>query len=144
VILLEGINDLGRGQSGPEAVIQGYKRVVEQLHARRIAVIGATLTPSLRPEASDQSTPAKLRVLSDQFGSLVTNSHRQELNEFIRSSGLFDSVADMEKVTKDPTTGAFYKKFQVGDYLHPNRAGHQAMADALDLSVLLASHRVMN
>jgi lysophospholipase L1-like esterase len=143
VVWLEGINDLGAGQSKPEPIIEGYKRVIARLHARGVKVIGATLTPSIRPEPYDEGTPAAARAFWDKYGNTQTNAYRKEVNQFIRTSGLFDSVADMEKVTEDPSTGAFYRHFQDGDYLHPNRAGHQAMAEAVDLNALVsprASH----
>jgi lysophospholipase L1-like esterase len=136
VVWLEGINDLGSGQSKPEPIIQAYKQVVARLHARGIKVIGATVTSSLRPEPYDDSMPAASRTLLDKYGNARTNLYRKQVDEFIRTSGLFDSVADMEKATEDPATGALYKQFQGGDYLHPNRPGHQAMATVVDLKVL--------
>jgi lysophospholipase L1-like esterase len=136
VVLLAGINDLGAGQSRPEPITEGYRQVVTRLHARGITVVGATVTSSLRPEPYDDSIPAVARTEMDKYGNARTNSYRQQVDEFIRTSGLFDSVADMEKATEDPATGALYKQFQEGDYLHPNRAGHQAMAAVVDLQAL--------
>ena len=99
-------------------------------------MIGATLTSSLWPEPNYDNALSG-PVLTALYGKPQTNAYRQELNDFIRKSGTFDSVADMAPATTDPATGALYKNFQGGDYLHPNRAGHQAMAAAIDLSAVM-------
>ena len=46
VIWLEGVNDLGACLVSADQVVQGYKDVVERLHAKWIKVIGATLVSS--------------------------------------------------------------------------------------------------
>jgi hypothetical protein len=61
----------------------------------------------------------------------------KKLNIFILNSGLFDGVIDMSSATESPQTGALYEGMHVGDYLHPNRAGHQAMAEAIDINHLM-------
>jgi lysophospholipase L1-like esterase len=64
------------------------------------------------------------------------------LNAFIRTSGIFDQVAPTEAAVLDPTTGAMRAEFMPqstsgpGDALHPNRAGYDAMAGAIDLTML--------
>jgi lysophospholipase L1-like esterase len=137
VILLEGINDLGAGRSKPEPIIDGYKQVIERLHAKGIGVIGATLTSSVWPEPNYDNAPITSAGMAAAYGNPQTNDYRKQLNEFIRDSGVFDGAVDMAQATDDPATGALYKNFQVGDYLHPNRAGHWAMASAVDLDALM-------
>ena len=68
---------------------------------------------------------------------------RKTINDFIRTSGLFDAVADFDGATVDAGTGALKAPFQpnsttggAGDKLHPNRAGYQAMANAIDVRLL--------
>jgi lysophospholipase L1-like esterase len=136
VIWLEGINDLGTGQLPPEPIMEAYRQVVGRLHTRGVAVMGATLTSSLWPEPNYDNALAG-PVLAALYGKPQTNAYRLQLNDFIRKSGTFDGVADMASVTDDPATGALFKNFQNGDYLHPNRAGHQAMAGAIDLRNLI-------
>ena len=65
------------------------------------------------------------------------------LNDFIRTSGLFDGVADFDKATLDPQTGSLRSEFVPesttggpGDKLHPNRTGYLAMGMAIDLDLL--------
>jgi len=140
VIWLEGINDLGYGQNTPEAVIEGYKDVLKRLHQRGVLVIGATVTSSLWPEPNydrvQKTHPKALVELLPKYGNPQVNRYREQINEFIRTSGAFDGVADMAAITEDPATGALYSDFQSGDYLHLNRAGHHAMASAVDITVL--------
>lgn len=130
VIWLEGITDLTSGVSA-EAVIDGLRRGVARMRARArgLRVIGATITSSV-----GAAGPA---------GSADVEARRQVVNAFIRSGGLFDAVADFDGATADPPTGALRAAFQpgsttggAGDRLHPNRAGHQAMAEAIDIGVL--------
>ncbi|MDE3197455.1 MAG: lysophospholipase, partial [Acidobacteriota bacterium] len=128
VIWLEGINDLGAGSSA-EDIVAGMRRGVERLHEHHIKVIGATIISALT------STPTQ--------GTPEVDAKRQTINRFIRTGGVFDGVADFDAATLDAKTGALKAEFQPGsstggpgDRLHPNRAGYQAMARAIDLSLL--------
>jgi lysophospholipase L1-like esterase len=145
VIWLEGVNDLGAGQIEPEPLMAGYRNVVERLHERSVAAIGVTVLPSLWPEPSydriNQTAPKLLAELLPKFGGVRVDARRRRVNEFIRYSGLFDSVIDMAAAMENPETGALYEHFQIGDYLHPNRAGRIAMARAVELSTLKTKYR---
>jgi lysophospholipase L1-like esterase len=60
-------------------------------------------------------------------------STRQALNDFIRTGGVFDAVVDFDKVIRDPADPLKMRAdFDCGDHLHPNDAGYQAMANAVD------------
>jgi lysophospholipase L1-like esterase len=132
VVWLEGINDLGANHPVLD-IIAGYQNVVFRLHNAGIkVVIGCTLTSALLNTGAD--------------GGPVADAGRKQLNIFIRTSGLFNSVADFDAATFDPSTGGMQPEFVpnssvggAGDNLHPNRAGYQAMANAIDLG-LLAPH----
>jgi len=128
IVWFEGINDLSSGTSA-ETVIEGLEDGVKRMRGRNLRVIGATITPSLGA-ASPAGTPD-------------VAARRQIVNSFIRTSGLFDGVADFDRATSDPKTGALGTEFQpnstiggAGDRLHPNRAGYMAMAAAVDLALL--------
>jgi lysophospholipase L1-like esterase len=127
VIWLEGINDLSSGAS-VETILAGLEEVVARLRAHRgaLRIVGATITPSLGATSAS--------------GTHEIDTKRKAVNDFIRTGGLFDAVADFDAATRDPDTGGLRAAFQpnstiggAGDRLHPNRAGYQAMANAIDL-----------
>jgi lysophospholipase L1-like esterase len=138
VVWLEGINDTPAWT--PDMIIPGYQDVVARLHAAGVKVIGATITSALNPTLTDPDRIAP-NVLEDEY--------RKELNQFIRTSGLFDAVADMDAATVNPATGALQPAFlppssiggTVLDWLHPNRAGYQAMANSIDLAIFAPRNR---
>jgi hypothetical protein len=70
------------------------------------------------------------------------------VNAFIRSSDLFDGVADFDAATRDTRTGGLRAELRPnssiggpGDALHPNRAGYLAMGNAVDLGLLATPPR---
>jgi lysophospholipase L1-like esterase len=69
------------------------------------------------------------------------DANRKLLNDFIRTPGLFDGVAEFDQATLDPATGNMKAEFVPNsqltqlpwDYLHPNHAGYNAMGMAVDI-----------
>lgn len=129
LIVLEGINDIGRGFTtlGPreavtaEALIAGYRQIIERAHAHGIKVIGATLTPY---QGAAYASPEGEQV-------------RQAVNRWILTSGAFDGTVDFAAATADKANPlAFDARYNLSDKLHPNDAGYQAMADAIDLKLI--------
>jgi len=126
LMLLEGINDIGRGAVDPketvtaEQIIGGYKQLIDAAHDHGIKVIGCTLTPY---EGANYARPE---------GEAV----REAVNGWIRTSHAFDAVVDFEAATRDPANPKrFRAEFDPGDHLHPNNAGYEAMANAIDLTM---------
>lgn len=121
VILLEGVNDIGFGATADE-IISADQQIIAQAHARGLRIFGATITP---------------------FGGSIVDSPvgeqtRQDVNHWIMTSNAFDGVIDFAAAVADPSKPeAMLPAFDSGDHLHPNDAGCQAMADAVDLSMLL-------
>ena len=146
VVWLEGINDLGGLQSSAAPVIAGYKNVIARLHAHHIAVVGATVTSSYPPGGTvPPNSPlaaAAGPAFAQSYASARTEASRQQLNAFILGQGHYDATADFAAATTDPSTGSLYQRFvpnsegSAGDYLHPNRAGYQAMGLAAAEAVL--------
>jgi lysophospholipase L1-like esterase len=131
VIWLEGINDLGGGAATVDALTSAFRQGVERLKARGIRVIGATITSSLN-------------ATNGAYGTTVIDEKRRAVNAFIRTSGVFDGVADFDAATLDTRIGELRPEFQpnsttggAGDKLHPNRAGYAAMARSIDLTLLV-------
>jgi lysophospholipase L1-like esterase len=132
VIWLEGINDFSKnGNAAVDTVTTGMREIIARLRAGipGVRVIGATLTSAL-----NATNPA--------HGSKEQDDKRRALNAFIKSSGVFDAVADFDAATLDPASGEMKAEFipesttgGPGDRLHPNRAGYLAMGAAIDLKV---------
>jgi len=127
VILLEGINDIGRGFTtvGPQepvtldALIAANKQIIARARAHGIKVYGGLLTPY---QGAGYASPAGEEV-------------RSGLNNWIRTSGAFDGVIDFATATADKSNPlTFAAQYNLRDKLHPNDAGYQAMADAVDIS----------
>ena len=134
VIVLEGINDIGLSvgprhlDTGltPARVIAGYRDLIAQAHARGVRIFGATLLPF---QGAGYYSPA---------GEAI----REAVNVWIRTSGAFDGVIDFDAAMRDPADPLrLNPAYDSGDRLHPNDAGYQAMADAINLDMLLPPPR---
>lgn len=128
VIVLEGINDIGRriqpGYTGEgvsaEEMIAGYKQLIARAHARGLKIYGGTIMPFKGAGYYDAAGEAQ----------------RQAVNKWIRTSGAFDGVIDFDAAVRDPARPTrFRPDYHRGDYLHPNEAGYRAMGDAIDLKL---------
>jgi lysophospholipase L1-like esterase len=123
VILLEGINDIGRSAvdgTSAEDIIWGYKQMIARAHDRGVLIYGATLTPAGPRPTYSPALEAK----------------RAAINTFVRSSGEFDGVIDFDAITRDPDDPLrFLPAYDSGDHLHPGNAGYKAMGEAIDLSL---------
>jgi lysophospholipase L1-like esterase len=129
LMILEGINDIGQGTRtnmpvvdpvSSDDLIAAMKQLIERAHSHGIQVIGCTLTPY---EGAAYYSEAGEQI-------------RETVNQWIRTSGAYDAVVDFEAATRDPEhPRQFRPGFNDGDHLHPNDAGYQAMADAIDLSL---------
>lgn len=62
-------------------------------------------------------------------------STRTEVNAWIRSAGAYDAVLDFEPVLGDPEDPGSMRSELTCDHVHPNQAGYDAMAAAIDLSL---------
>ncbi|MFJ4628062.1 SGNH/GDSL hydrolase family protein [Streptomyces sp. NPDC088847] len=122
VFLFEGVNDI-KAHSGVTAqdLITGYREIIERAHAAGKCVVGSTVGPFKGwPEW-------------DAAGEAV----RQEVNQFIRSSGELDAVTDFDHILRSPYDQERMLPFlDGGDHIHPNDKGMAAMADAVDLKAL--------
>ena len=138
VIVLIGINDISwnhmafapnDGAAEAEQLIAGYRQIIARAHARNVRVVGATLTPF---EGALKDTPLMGYYSADK------ERVRQTVNDWIRHSGEFDGVVDFDTLLRDPAHPArLLPAYDSGDHLHPGDAGNKAMAEAVDLSVLL-------
>jgi lysophospholipase L1-like esterase len=128
IIVLEGINDIGRLHEpnrpdyklSAEDLEQGFAQLVARAHEHGIRVYGATLTPY------------KGAGYFTEKGEQI----RQAVNQWILTSGVFDGAVDFDKATRDPANPLmFAPQYDSGDHLHPKDAGYAAMADSIDLGL---------
>ena len=62
---------------------------------------------------------------------------REALNNWIRTGSAFDGVIDFATPVADPANPlTFAAQYNERDKLHPNDAGYQAMANAIDLDMI--------
>jgi lysophospholipase L1-like esterase len=129
VIWMEGINDFGAADAAVETVEDGYSKGVARLRERMpgVTIVAATLTSALHS-------------IIVTHGRVEVDAKRKALNEFLRTSKIFDGVIDFDAVTFDAATGEIKAAMQPnsstggpGDKLHPNRAGYAAMGNAIAL-----------
>ena len=99
-----------------------HRQLVARAHAQGICVIGGTLTPYMD---SGYYQPAA-----------HNEEDRQALNQWIRTSGVFDAVADFDAALRDPERPERMRKAFDNDGLHPSVAGYRAMAEAVPLAAL--------
>jgi lysophospholipase L1-like esterase len=138
VILFEGTNDLGHPESKlegrppelracvassrvtPEEMIEAYRQFIAQVHEKGIKVFGATILPY-------EGYPAWTQEAEDK---------REAINRWILTGGAFDGAIDFAAAVSDPANPhRMAPGKDGGDHLHPNDAGHKAMADAIDLTL---------
>lgn len=98
------------------------KQIITRVQAKGLRIFGGTLTPF---EGAD-------------YYYAEGEEKRQTVNEFIRTSGAFDGVIDFDKAIRDPDNpNRLLPEYDSGDNLHPSDAGYQAMADAVNLELLV-------
>ncbi len=138
VIFTQGSNDFGFPLVSPDGgglppecfqpgtnvsvdeVIAGYRQVIARVHAAGIRIFGGTLNP----------------IKGGSLGSSETEVKRQALNAWIQESGEFDGVIDFAAAVADPRDPqALAPWYDSGDFMHPNDAGYQAMANAVNLAL---------
>lgn len=138
VIVLIGINDISwpgtafaRNQARPAlAELQaGYRALAEQARGRGIRIVGATLAPFA---GALPDTPL------DDYYHPDKDVLRRQLNAWLRTDSPFDAVIDLDAALRDPADPSqMAAAYDSGDHLHPGDAGNRAMAEAVDLEVLM-------
>lgn len=122
VILFEGINDIG--QAGnleiADKLISAYEEMIKKAHSAGLIIYGATILP-----------------FKDSFyDSEDHQTIRSKVNEWIRTSGKFDAVIDLDLALRDPENPLkLLHEADSGDHLHPSETGHRLIAEAVDLSL---------
>jgi lysophospholipase L1-like esterase len=133
-IVLMGINDIGWPQTAfapqeapmaAERMIAVYRQLIAQAHARNVRIVGATLLPF---EGALHGTPF------DGYYTPAKDAVRRQVNRWIRESGEFDEMADLDALLRDPARPSrMLPRYDSGDHLHPGDAGYAAIARGISL-----------
>jgi lysophospholipase L1-like esterase len=126
LIIFEGINDIGQTQGIDEAeqvandLIAAYEQMIDSAHVEGVLAYGATLLP----------------FGGSFYDSPEHEAARTKVNEWIRNSGRFDAVIDLDEALRDPENPKqLLSEADTGDHLHPNETGHRMIAEAVDLKL---------
>lgn len=140
VVLLMGINDISwpgstfepaEPATQADALIAGYRQLITRARSRGVRIAGATLTPFEGALTMPGSPIAN-------YYSPAKDALRQRINAWIRGSGEFDAVLDFDAVVRDPLNPLrIQPAYDSGDHLHLGDAGNKAVADSIDLKLLL-------
>ncbi len=133
VIVLEGTNDVGIDApelvASAEEIIAGHRKIIDRVHGRGLRVYGGTLPP-----LEGMTSPLQY--------SAEVEAKRAAVNEWIRTGGAYDAILDFDRALRDPGhTKRLRPEFDSGDHGHPNDAGYEAMADAIDLKLFADAPR---
>ncbi|WP_204045054.1 SGNH/GDSL hydrolase family protein [Acrocarpospora phusangensis] len=123
VVVFCGINDISKGElTSAKPLIEAYKKMIKEARARKLRILGGTLTPF----AGYQSwTPEREAI-------------RQQVNRWIRTSGAFDAVLDFDKALRDPhAPDQLRAAYDHGDHLHLSDAGRRKVAYTIPLKRIL-------
>ncbi|PZG16576.1 SGNH/GDSL hydrolase family protein [Nonomuraea aridisoli] len=130
VLVHFGINDLGLpGLSGEppataDALIEGFTTLAHRAHQAGLKILAATIGPFAGAVHPGISTPEGLAT-------------RRQVNDWIRTTDTFDAVFDVARAVENPEApDHIHPTLDVGDGMHLNDKGAQAMADAVDLRTL--------
>jgi lysophospholipase L1-like esterase len=128
LILLEGINDIGRparAEYAHEAVaasdlIAGYRQVIARAHSAGLKVVISTIPP----------------FEDANYFTANGEAIREAVNAWIRTTPDLDARLDFDAVIRDPVHPTRLRAdYQSGDWLHPSDAGYAAMAGSIPLDV---------
>jgi lysophospholipase L1-like esterase len=131
LIVSEGVNDIGASRADSAAataqhLIDAYGTIIRRARGAGLRVYGATMLP----------------FGGSQYGSAAHEDVRRIVNAWIRDSGAFDGVIDLDAAMRDPSDASrLAATVDGGDHLHPNERGYQQMASAVDLRLFASASR---
>jgi lysophospholipase L1-like esterase len=120
------INDIGNNPQTPASqLIAALQQVMSQAHQAQLKYLCSTLTP----------------FSGASYWTANGEATREQVNAFIRTpSNGCDGVVDQDSAVHDPNNPqAYLPAYDSGDHLHPNDAGYQTIANAVDLALFSGS-----
>jgi lysophospholipase L1-like esterase len=129
VVLALGLGDIifptaaGDPTVTADDIIAGIRQLISQARARGLKVYGATISPNEGTTFPNVFTPEN-------------EAKRLAVNHWVRTSKELDGVADYDLALRDPSHPTrLLPAYASPDKLHPNDAGHEALARAIALSL---------
>ena len=120
VIIFEGVNDIGGGGSYGE-IIAGIQDLAYRARLRGLKVFAATITP----------------YYGFAYDLVYPDVTRRQVNEWLRTSKLFDGVFDFDAIVRDDKNAARIRAdLEAPDHIHLNPKGYSAVADSIPLPSL--------
>ena len=117
------INDLGSTSPPPTSaqLIAGLQQLISMAHQNGIKFLCSTLTP----------------YQGASYWTQQGETEREAYNAYVLSPGSgCDGVIDQAAATSNPSEPTMYlPAYDSGDHLHPNDAGYQAIANAVNLNL---------
>ncbi|MFE9763847.1 GDSL-type esterase/lipase family protein [Streptomyces sp. NPDC005808] len=121
------LNDLGSSIPPPSSseLIAGLQQLISSAHQNGMKFLCSTLTP----------------YQGAAYWTQQGETARGAFNAFVRGSGSgCDGVVDQDAATHDPAAPTrLLAAYDSGDHLHPNEAGLQAIANAVNLDLFSAA-----
>jgi len=131
LILFEGINDI----EAQTRMHQPYDELVKQLEWGLAQIATQAHEHGIKVFVATQMTDCRNFQCTWPEGEKA----RSAFNEWTRTARVFDGLIDFDLITRDPEHPTqLLGQYNSGDFVHPNDAGYQAMADAIDLSLFTA------
>ncbi|WP_347304587.1 SGNH/GDSL hydrolase family protein (plasmid) [Croceibacterium sp. TMG7-5b_MA50] len=131
VVILEGINDIGK--------VRDPARAAEQVTAAQITGAYAQLLARAKAAGLKVIFGTLLPYEGAAYADAAGEQRRQAVNGWLRANAAsFDGLIEFEPALGDPANPAAMRaEYQTGDDLHPNDAGYTVMAQTA-LPVVLA------
>lgn len=133
-MIFEGVNDIGTGATDAasqqvigDRLIAAFMQIATRVHTFDVPMFASTITPFSAPGYN---------VTAQAYSNPEREKTRQRVNAFIRTSGVFDQVIDFDAMLRNEThPEQLQAALQRGDWLHPNSAGYQKIADGFPLGI---------
>jgi len=120
IILFEGVNDIGGSRDAlvtAKEIIEAWTKIAQDAHSRGLKIYGATVTP----------------FKGNAYGRGNHEEGRKYLNDWIRTSDVFDGVIDFDHMVCDPSDNDRLNPdflFE-NDWLHLNASGYDMMGKGI-------------
>jgi len=118
-----GLPEFAEEAVSANEIIVGLHQLTLRARARGVKIFGATINPFGSSTIPGVFTPEN-------------EAKRQAVNRWIRTGGAFDGVIDFDAAVRDPANPARLRPAYDFDGVHLNDAGYDAMANAINLSML--------